>query len=77
MSKLPHLNGKELLKILVKQGFTIERIEGSHHILKKPDGQIVVNPIHAGEEIGPGLLIRIIKKELNVSRETFEKWIKE
>jgi len=76
VSKLPRLTGKELLKILIKQGFTLERIEGSHHILKRPDGQIVTIPVHTGEEIGPGLLIRIIKKELNISREIFEKWVK-
>lgn len=77
MGKIPRLTGKELIKILVKTGFTVVRIEGSHHILKKPDGQTVTIPVHAGEEIGPGLLTRIIKKELNITREEFEKWVEE
>ena len=77
MGKLPRLTGKELVKILTKVGFTVVRIEGSHHILRKPDGHIVSVPVHAAEEIGPGLLTRIIKKELSVTREDFETWVKE
>ena len=38
-----------------------------HH----PDGRKTVIPHHAGEEIGPGLLNKIIKKELNITREEF------
>jgi len=76
VAKLPRLKGSEFVKILLKQGFILARIEGSHHILKRPDGQIVVIPVHAKEEIGPGLLTRIIKKELKITREDFEKWYK-
>ena len=77
MGKLPRLTGKEIIKILTKQEYTVIRIEGSHHVLKRPDGRITVIPVHASEEIGPGLLTRIIKKELGISRETFEKWVQE
>ncbi|HLC84853.1 MAG TPA: type II toxin-antitoxin system HicA family toxin [Candidatus Nanoarchaeia archaeon] len=62
MGRLPRLTGKELIKLLTKTGYSLVRIEGSHHILRKPDGQIVSVPVHAGEEIGTGLLTRIIKK---------------
>jgi len=75
LGKLPRLNGKELVKVLTKSGFVLVRVEGSHHIMRRPDGPIVVIPVHSGEEIGPGLLIRILKKEINISREEFERLV--
>lgn len=37
------------------------------------DGRKVTIPHHSGEEIGPGLLNKIIKKGLGVTREEFLK----
>ena len=42
-------------------------------IYKHPDGRKTTIPHHAGEEIGTGLLTKIIKKDLQISREEFEK----
>ena len=41
-------------------------------IFKHNDGRKTTIPHHAGEEIGPGLLNKIIKKDLQISREEFE-----
>ena len=76
MAKLPVLSAKELRKILEKQGFVIARITGSHHIMKHHDGRILPIPIHGNEIIGVGLLTRILKKELKITREEFESWRK-
>ena len=38
-----------------------------------PDGRTTVIPNHPGEDIGIGLLNKIIKKDLCISREEFEK----
>jgi predicted RNA binding protein YcfA (HicA-like mRNA interferase family) len=38
--------------------------------MKHSDGRITVIPVHAGEEIGVGLLLKIIK-DARVSREQF------
>ena len=59
--KYPKLTGKELIKILVKRGFEVSRVRGSHHFLKHSDGRATVVPVHRGESIGPGLLNKISK----------------
>ena len=73
--KLPLLTAKELIKILNKIGFEVIRQRGSHIYLKHKDGRCTVVPLHAGKEIGRGLLKRILN-EIDVSREEFLKFIK-
>jgi predicted RNA binding protein YcfA (HicA-like mRNA interferase family) len=60
MSKLPRVNGKQLIKMLSKFGFEVTRIKGSHHILKHKDGRMTVIPVHSNEMIGLGLLTKIL-----------------
>jgi predicted RNA binding protein YcfA (HicA-like mRNA interferase family) len=52
---------KKIIKVLSKLGFEVVRKRGSHVILKHADGRLTVVPVHAGEEIGSGLLNKIIK----------------
>jgi len=73
--KLPKLTGKELAKIVVKFGFVYSHTIGSHMVYKHVDGRRVTIPHHSGEEIGPGLLTKIIKKDLGLTREEFMKCI--
>jgi predicted RNA binding protein YcfA (HicA-like mRNA interferase family) len=61
MPKLSKLKGKELIKILSLHGFDVIRIKGSHHFLRHDDGRCTVVPVHAGETLGPGLLLQILK----------------
>lgn len=61
MPKLPKLKGKELIKILSLRGFDVIRIKGSHHFLRHDDSRCTVVPVHAGETLGPGLLLQILK----------------
>jgi predicted RNA binding protein YcfA (HicA-like mRNA interferase family) len=63
---------KKLIKVLTKTGFKIVRTHGSHVILKHSDGRLTVVPVHAGEEIGSGLLNKIIK-DTGLSKEEFMK----
>ena len=60
MPKLPKLKGKELIKILSSHGFDVIRIKGSHHFLRHDDGRCTVVPVHAGETLGPVLLLQIL-----------------
>lgn len=73
MAKLPKLTGKELAKIVEKFGFVYSHTTGSHMVYKHPDGRRTTIPCHNSEEIGPGLLLKIIKKDLGISREEFLK----
>jgi len=71
LSKLPRLTGKELGKIIEKFGFVYDHTTGSHMVYKHLDGRRTTIPHHAGQEIGPGLLNKIIKKDLGMTREEF------
>ena len=75
MPKLPCLTGKELAKIVERFGFVHSHTTGSHMVYKHPDDRRTTIPHHAGEEIGPGLLNKIIKKDLRITRDEFLKHI--
>lgn len=77
MVKLPKLTGKELAKIAEKLGFVHIHTKGSHMVYKHSDGRMTVIPHHSGEEIGPGLLNKIIKKDFGITRKEFLKLCKE
>jgi predicted RNA binding protein YcfA (HicA-like mRNA interferase family) len=61
MPKLPNLKGRDVIKILSRYGFNVIRVKGSHHFVRHPDGRCTVVPVHAGELIGPGLLLKILR----------------
>ena len=69
--KLPRLTGKEIAKVVEIMGFVYSHTTGSHMVYKHPDGRRTTIPYHAGEDIGPGLLNKIIKKDLKITREEF------
>ncbi|MEK6892632.1 MAG: type II toxin-antitoxin system HicA family toxin [Nanoarchaeota archaeon] len=75
MAKLRLLSAKELTKILDKMEFKFVRQEGSHMFFRHSDGRTTIIPYHAGEDIGRGLLLKIIKKDLQMTREEFEKFL--
>jgi len=43
MPKLPSLTPQEIIKVLEKKGFVLDRIKGSHHIRKRdlPKGTLL------------------------------------
>ena len=61
MTRLPSLNGEQIVKALGKAGFQVLRQKGSHIYLKHPDRRATVVPVHKGESVGRGLLRKIIK----------------
>ena len=61
MTRLPSLNGEQIVQALGKAGFQVFRQKGSHIYLKHPDGRATVVPVHKGESVGRGLLRKIIK----------------
>jgi predicted RNA binding protein YcfA (HicA-like mRNA interferase family) len=72
MSKLPRLRGHEVLAGLQRAGFEVIRVRGSHHFLRHQDGRTTVVPVHSGEDIGPGLMNKILA-DCELSRDAFEK----
>lgn len=54
------MKDKELLKLLLKNGWQLSEIKGIHHILTK-NGKIEVIPVH-GKDMKIGLLTKILKR---------------
>lgn len=76
MEKLPRLSGKEVIKILSKQGFIATRQKGSHVILKKENNDktlVTVVPLHS--ELDRGTLLEIIR-QCGMKKEEFLKLVK-
>lgn len=54
------MKDKDLLSLMLKNGWVLVRIKGSHHIVEK-DGQSETIPIH-GKDVPKGLLNAILKR---------------
>jgi predicted RNA binding protein YcfA (HicA-like mRNA interferase family) len=67
---------RKVIKLLNKIGFQTIRQRGSHVILRHPDGRVTVVPVHPGEDIGRGLLSKIVK-DTRMTKEQFLKLLEE
>jgi predicted RNA binding protein YcfA (HicA-like mRNA interferase family) len=67
--KFPVISGKDFIKLLEKLGFSITRINGSHHRMKHPDGRITTIPVHKNEPIPKGLLRKILREDIEINPE--------
>jgi len=54
------MTGKELIKQLKQQGWTLDRINGSHHIMIKGDKTLSV-PVHGNKDLPKGTLNTLLK----------------
>jgi len=72
MSKLPRISGKKLVSILNDFDFQVIRIKGSHYFLRHKDGRSTVVPIHSNEDLGPGIISKILK-DCELQKEDFFK----
>jgi len=75
MAKFPRLTGQKVIAALKKGGFEVLRIKGSHHFLTHPDGRRTVVPVHRGEIIGPGLMLKILH-DCELERDVFLELLK-
>jgi len=67
-SKLPSLNYRRVISVLVRHGFTLDRQSGSHAVFIHPDGRRTTVPIHGKRDLGKGLLRQIMRDaELTVN----------
>lgn len=61
MSELPTVNGKEAIKAFEKKGFSVVRVSGSHHTMKKAGHPYVLTvPVHGNKTIKKGTLRGLI-----------------
>jgi predicted RNA binding protein YcfA (HicA-like mRNA interferase family) len=69
MSKLPPVTGDQVVAVLLRDGWVVDRVRGSHHVLKKAGQRFhVVVGCHRGETIPPGTLSNILR-QAGMSRE--------
>lgn len=54
------MSGKQLLKLLEADGWRLDRINGSHHIMIKGNKTLVV-PVHGKKDLPKGTLNNILK----------------
>lgn len=71
MSRLPQVKARDLVKVVLKLGFYFRDQSGSHAVYVHPDGRKTTISIHPSETIGIGLLVKIIRKDLGISKEEF------
>lgn len=75
MPQLPVISGKDFIKFLLSTGFSVVRINGSHHRLKHPDGRITTIPVHKNQDLPKGLIRKIIREDLEYDLDKFlELW---
>ncbi|MDO8414260.1 MAG: type II toxin-antitoxin system HicA family toxin [Gallionellaceae bacterium] len=56
------VSGKELARVLERRGWTLLRVNGSHHIYGKPGSVIRLSvPIHGKQALKIGLLHHLLK----------------
>ena len=68
MPKLPALTPREVIKVLEKNGFELDRVKGSHHIYYHAETRKrIVVPVHK-RDLPKGTLLEILK-QAGITRE--------
>lgn len=71
MKKLPVFTPKEIIKILVKNGYFLDRVNGSHQIfIHDATGQRVIVPMH-NKDLPKGTFYAILK-QADISKDELE-----
>lgn len=73
MSRMPTVTSARMIDFLKSLGFRQSRQKGSHKFFRHPDGRTATVPFHKGEDIGRGLMEKILK-DADVARDDFLKW---
>ncbi|MFN4179693.1 MAG: type II toxin-antitoxin system HicA family toxin [Armatimonadota bacterium] len=77
LSKLPRVSGKQVVAVLQRLGFRLQRIRGSHYFLHHPERDVTVSvPVHASKILAPKTLLNILKAA-RISRDEFIKALRE
>lgn len=73
MPRMPTVTSARMIDFLKSLGFKQSRQKGSHKFFRHPDGRTATVPFHKGEDIGRGLMEKILK-DAEVARDDFLKW---
>ncbi len=76
MPNIPAVSGNKLIKVLAIKGFTLNRVNGSHHILVDLKNKITISvPVHQNQSLGKGITLAILK-DAGINIEEFLKLLK-
>jgi len=71
MDSIKPLPFKKVIKAPEKLGFQRIRQKGSHLFMRHPDGRTTIITVHPGEDIGKGM----IRKIINDAKITRDEWL--
>jgi predicted RNA binding protein YcfA (HicA-like mRNA interferase family) len=61
MAQVPSMQGDKVVAQLKKRGYRVDRVNGSHHIMKRDaDGRGTTVPVHGGRDVAKGTLRSIL-----------------
>ncbi|MBN1553905.1 MAG: type II toxin-antitoxin system HicA family toxin [Phycisphaerae bacterium] len=56
------MTGRELIKIMKRRGWILDRVSGSHHIMIKEHRRSIPVPVHGKKDLPKGLVSAILKQ---------------
>jgi predicted RNA binding protein YcfA (HicA-like mRNA interferase family) len=56
------MSGKQLAELLIKKGWVLSRVKGSHHIFTKEGYRSIPVPIRGNKDLPVGLIKSILKQ---------------
>ena len=73
MTRLHPVRAREVIRFLESVGFVQVRQKGSHKFFRHPDGRTATIPDHRGEDLGRGILAKILR-DAESSAQEFLDW---
>jgi len=61
MNRMQSIHAREMISFLESKGFVFSRQKGSHMFFRHPDGRTATVPNHPGDDLGRGLIHKILK----------------
>jgi len=74
LSRLHPVRPREVIRFLERLGFRPVRQRGSHKFFRHPDGRTATVPEHRGEDLGRGILAKILR-DAGVKPAEFLEWL--
>jgi len=71
MKNIPSITFKDFIKKVEKLGFQRTRQRGSHIRFVHPDGRKTTIPDHGSKDVPRGLLVKIIRYDLEIEIDEF------
>jgi predicted RNA binding protein YcfA (HicA-like mRNA interferase family) len=74
LSRLHPVQARQVVRFLESLGFVQSRQKGSHRFFRHPDGRTATVPEHKGEDLGRGILAKILR-DAGVKPAEFLEWL--